>query len=103
MGWADHPIRELAGGRRVTIHPRGHSMTPVVRDREAVTLEPLTWPPDVHDVVLVQVRGRVLLHQVGAVRGDQAQIKNARGHVNGWVHRHAVYGRRMVTPDGGAP
>lgn len=95
--WADNAIAELLAGRKAVIRPRGNSMTPLVRSGEEVRLEPIS-PQDpiaVGDIVLVKVRGRVYLHLVRGVDEARFQIANNRGHVNGWVGRRAIYGRKV--------
>jgi hypothetical protein len=64
-----------------------------VESGSLVTLEPVD-PADlqVGDVVLVRVKGRVYLHLVKALRGNQFQIGNNRGGINGWVGPTAIYG-----------
>jgi len=71
-------------GETVEFRPSGHSMEPLIRHRHKVRVSPLTRDPGVGDVVLARVRGHLLLHRVNAIRGDQYQIANQRGHVNGW-------------------
>lgn len=95
--WADRAIAELRQGREATIRPRGSSMLPLIRSGEDVRLEPIAPDEevDVGDIVLVRVGGRVYLHLVRAKEGDRLQIANNRGHVNGWVGRRALYGRRV--------
>ncbi len=43
--------------------------------------------------MLCKVAGREYLHLVKAVQDGRFQIANARGHVNGWVGKNAVYGK----------
>lgn len=95
MGWASAAIDELRRGSIVHIRPRGHSMRPRVNDRALCTLEPAQWSPvlGVGDIVLCRVRGREYLHSIRAIRGDRFQIGNNRGRINGWIGRHAIYGR----------
>lgn len=90
-GW-----RQLAGGAEcVVIEPRGHSMEPLIRDRELVTIRRLApeEPLQAGDIVLVRVRGHVYLHKVSAVDRHRVQISNNHGHVNGWTGRMNVVGR----------
>jgi phage repressor protein C with HTH and peptisase S24 domain len=91
--WA---YNELAGGaEQVTIRPRGNSMTPLIRDRQQVTIRRLGWgePLAVGDIVLARVRGHVYLHKISAVAGNKVQISNNHGHVNGWTSRSKVVGK----------
>lgn len=65
-----------------------------VNDGDLVTLEPCD--PDtlqVGDIVLVRVRGTDYLHLIKAVDRGRFLIGNNRGGTNGWVSRHAIYGK----------
>ncbi len=48
--------------------------------------------PEVEEIVLCKVSGNQYLHIVKARRGDQFQIGNNRGGINGWITRGAIYG-----------
>ena len=48
---------------------------------------------NVGDVVLCKVKGHEYLHLIRARRGDQFQIGNNRGGINGWISGHAIYGK----------
>ena len=84
-----------AGAVEVTIRPRGHSMEPLIRDRQQVTIRRLSRSEavEVGDIVLARVRGHVYLHKVTAVAGRRVQISNNHGHVNGWTGRDRVVGK----------
>jgi hypothetical protein len=94
MSWAHHAKEALRRGETVQVRPRGHSMRGKVDDGDLVTLEPCD-PSDVSvgDVVLVRVRGTDYLHLIKAIDGERFLIGNNRGGTNGWVDRHALYGR----------
>jgi hypothetical protein len=79
----------------VTIKPRGHSMEPLVMDREQVTIRRLGFAETLQsgDIVLARVRGHCYLHKVTAVAGNRVQISNNHGHVNGWTSREKVVGK----------
>lgn len=89
----------LQRGETVEFRPSGHSMEPLIRHRQKVRVAPLTRDPAVGDVVLARVRGHLLLHRVNAIRGDQYQIANQRGHINGWATRKQIYGVATVVPE----
>lgn len=94
MTWTDGAIAALARGERVTIRPRGNSMTPRILSGQEVTLEPCTaTEAHVHDAVLTRVGGKVYLHLVLAKNGDRVLIGNNHGHQNGWTS--TVYGRQV--------
>ena len=44
------------------------------------------------DIVLCKVNGSQYLHLIKAVRGEQFQIGNNRGKINGWVSSTQVFG-----------
>lgn len=70
-------------------------MTGIISSGDLCTVSPIL--PDTvltkGSVVLCKVRGREYLHLVSAVRGDQYQISNNHGHVNGWITSKQIYGR----------
>lgn len=87
---------QLAGGEEsVTFKPRGHSMEPLIRDRELITVRRLGLAEALvsGDIVLAKVRGRTYLHKVSAVDGHRVQISNNHGHINGWTSRANVVGK----------
>lgn len=92
--WATLAIRRLQAGETVIIHPRGHSMMPVIRSGQAVTVSPVgDTPLAVGDVVLCRVHGRDYLHRIGAMGPRGYLISNAAGRPNGWVSRRGIFGR----------
>lgn len=93
--WAYIQLAKPDGPDEVTIRPRGHSMEPIIMDRQEVTIAKLkdTDTLNVGDVVIARVRGHVYLHKVTAVDGDRVQISNNHGYVNGWTSRPRVVGR----------
>jgi 1,6-anhydro-N-acetylmuramate kinase len=81
---------------QVTFTARGHSMEPLVRDGQQVTVRRLVRPEFLHvgDIVLARVRGTTYLHKITAVdkAGRRVQIGNNKGYVNGWTGWDKVYG-----------
>lgn len=71
----------------------GNSMTPIIKSRQRVVLEPAKWEDvNIGDVVYAKVAGRFFTHKVSAKNDDRGvQISNNHGHVNGWT-KH-VYGK----------
>jgi hypothetical protein len=92
MSWATHYIAELLEGKTVEFRPRGNSMTGRISSGQLCTVVPADRDPVKNDVVLCKVRGSQYLHIVSAVRGDQFQISNNHGHINGWTTRKNIYG-----------
>lgn len=87
-----HIIERLKRGESVRLNPSGNSMAPRIRSKQSITLAPIDRI-QVGDVVLAKVAGRHYIHLVTALRGDQVQISNNHGYVNGWTHRNRIYGR----------
>lgn len=92
MGWASHYIEALREGKTVSFRPKGSSMTGRIESGQLCTVAPITEPPKPDDVVLCTVYGAQFLHLVSAVRGDQFQISNNKGHVNGWITIRQIHG-----------
>lgn len=101
MGWATPHIAKLEAGETVSFRPRGHSMTGIISSGQLVTVAPLKADAEIAkgDVVLCKVRGAQYLHLVKAVRGDEFQIGNNRGGINGWTPRKNLYGRLVALAD----
>jgi hypothetical protein len=65
-----------------------------VESGQLCTVEPVDAATlGVGDIVLCRVNGRQYLHLVRAVRGDRFLIGSNRGHLNGWVSAHSIYGK----------
>ena len=94
MSWATRAKEELSNGREAVIYPKGNSMKPLVLSGQRVVLKPVLDSDDlaVGDIVLATVRGKDYLHLIKAIRDNQVQIGNNRGHINGWIGRDRVYG-----------
>lgn len=95
MGWAARHIEQLSQGHTVEFRPHGNSMTGKVNSGDLCTVEPVTESVELQsgNIVLCKVRGSEYLHLISAVRGDQYQISNNHGRVNGWVTRKQIYGK----------
>ncbi len=93
MSWATNHIMKLDKGQTVSFRPRGNSMTPRINSGDLVTVSPDISKLEKGDVVLCKIRGYVLLHLISAIKGDQYQISNNHGHVNGWVSKKNIYGK----------
>jgi hypothetical protein len=85
-------VAAVRRGETIEFRPSGRSMEPLIGHRQKVRVSPLACDPVVGDVVLARVHGHLYLHRVNAIRGDQYQIANQRGHVNGWCTRKQIYG-----------
>lgn len=67
-------------------------MTGKISSGQLCTVAPLDRNPQPGDIVLCRVRGNQYLHLISGVRGDQYQISNNHGFVNGWTSRKQIYG-----------
>lgn len=92
MGWATGYIAKLAAGETVSFRPRGNSMTPKIKSGDLCTVLPVHREIIKGDIVLCKVRNAQYLHLVTAIRGDQYQISNNQGHVNGWITLKNIFG-----------
>lgn len=79
----------LSRGEVVRLKVHGHSMEPRIPNGATVTLDP-TVPIVIGSFVLAKIRGRLVVHMVGAVGPGRYRIQNIRGGVNGWTRQ--VYG-----------
>lgn len=73
----------------------GNSMLPILKSNQPVTLEPITKSTvlNVGDIVFCRVKGNYYTHKISSIRGEQYQIANNRGHINGWVKRDKIFGK----------
>ncbi len=94
MGWATHYIAMLKEGQTVQFRPRGDSMRGKVDSGQLCTVEPVDAATlKIGDIVLCKVRGAEYLHLVKAIKGNQFQIGNNRGGINGWISANAIFGK----------
>jgi hypothetical protein len=99
MGWANYYIDDLLNGKTVKFRPKGNSMVPRIYSGQLCTVEPVPSELNVNDVVLCRVKGNQYLHLITAIRNNQYQISNNKGHVNGWVTRNAIFGKLIRIED----
>jgi hypothetical protein len=99
--WASAAIKKLRCGQTAQLRPHGNSMSGKIESGQLVTLVPYAEGERAQkgDIVLVKVRNTVYLHLVKAVRGDQYQIGNNRGRINGWTKAENVYGKCVKVED----
>ena len=95
MGWATGYIDKLRRGETVSFRPRGNSMAGKIESGQLCTVDPVGDPPAlaIGDIVLCKVRGSEYLHLIKAMRGQQFQIGNNRGGINGWISARNIFGR----------
>ena len=96
MSWATRYIEKLQNGETVSFRPRGNSMKGKIKSGQLCTVAPVDANTlVVGDIVLCKVKGNQYLHLLTALRGNQFQISNNRGHVNGWIGSSNIYGKLM--------
>lgn len=93
MGWATLHIAALQQGEPVAFRPHGGSMAGKVNSGQLCSVIPKAGRLlQVNDIVLCSVNGRQFLHLIKAIRGDQFQIGNNRGGINGWIGADQIHG-----------
>lgn len=83
-------VDKLEKGLDVTFRPSGHSMSPLIKHKQKITIIPY-YTPDIGDVVLCKVKGNIYLHQVKATGNKGYLIGNMKGYINGWTKK--IYGK----------
>lgn len=92
MGLADNHIENLKKDGTVSFRPKGNSMVPKINSGDLVTVAAAN-DLAVGDIVLCKVHGRQYVHLIKAIKGDQYQIGNNRGGINGWIKRTGIFGK----------
>ena len=94
-------IARLRAGETVSFRESGNSMTPRIRHRQKCTYAPVNSIGDIKvgDAVFCKVGPNYFTHLVTAIRGEQVQISNNHGHVNGWTHISNVFGKVIKVGD----
>lgn len=94
-------IARLRAGETVSFREGGNSMTPRIKSREKCTYVPVNSMDDIQvgDAVFCKVGSSYFTHLVTAIRGDQVQISNNHGHVNGWTKIENVFGKVIKIGD----
>jgi sRNA-binding protein len=88
-------IARLRAGETVSFREAGNSMTPRIKSRQKCTYVPVRSVTDIQvgDAVFCKVGSSYFTHLVTAIRGDQVQIGNNHGHINGWTNISHIYGK----------
>lgn len=99
----DQLIKE---GRKVVITPKGNSMMPFIRNgRDEVTLESLSRPAEVGDIILARIGSNYVMHRVFAVDGDAITLMGD-GNLSGKEycgHADVIGIVTGISKDGGEP
>ncbi len=85
-------VEKLQNGETVTFKPSGHSMSPLIKHKQKVTVVP-SVKILIDDVVLCKVKGHIYLHQVKAMGKKGYLIGNMKNHINGWTN--IIYGKMI--------
>ncbi len=105
MSWATQHIENLKNGQTVSFRPTGHSMTGKVNSGQLCTVEPVDSNEGFKegDIVLCKVNGNQYLHLIKAIEsdiyGEEYQIGNNRGGVNGWIASNLIFGKLIKVED----
>ena len=93
MGRNSDIAQRLLAGETVKTRLSGNSMTPRIKSRQLVTIEPCKLEDlKQGDVAYCKVRGNYYLHLVKQVGDDgRLLIGNNHGHINGWTRQ--VFGK----------
>jgi len=83
----------LLDGETIISREPGNSMTPILKSKQPVRLEPCSWENcSKGDIVYCRVNGNLYTHLVkGKSDKRGVQIGNNHGHINGWTKK--VYGK----------
>ncbi len=87
---------KLKSGEICLVIGVGNSMTPILKSKQMVKVEPITPSTTLakNDIVFCKVNGHFYLHKISAIRNvNQYQISNNHGHVNGWISRNNIFGK----------
>jgi len=86
-------VEKLLNGETIVSKEPGNSMTPIIKSREPVMLEPVTWEEcKIGDIVYCKVKGNFYTHLVKGKNDKRGVlIGNNHGRINGWTKN--VYGR----------
>lgn len=85
---------KLQQGETIDRHKeKGNSMLPLIKSGQPVKIEPVAYgQPTVGDIVFCKVKGKYYLHKISKTKGNQYQISNNKGHINGWISINGIYG-----------
>jgi len=86
-------MKKLLNGETIISREPGNSMTPILKSRQPVQLEPATWEQvEKGEIVYCKVKGNYYTHKVyGKNKKRGCLIGNNHGHMNGWTKN--VYGK----------
>lgn len=93
-------VEKLEAGEYIISREPGNSMTPILKSREPVILEPVggDWSGfEKGDIAYIKIHGRYYTHLVHGVDYEKGlQIGNNHGHIQGWTKK--VYAKAHLIP-----
>lgn len=92
-------VEKLSKGEYIISREPGNSMTPILKSREPVILEPTTdWNVfNEGDIAYIKIHGNYYTHLVHGVSQDKGLlIGNNYGHVQGWTKK--VFAKAHLIP-----
>lgn len=104
----DPYIEELKAGKTVQFRPAGHSMDPLIKAGQLVTVEPINRGGtfngvDATSIVLVTVHISTFLHRVAGISNvghiRWYRIEGCKGNLNGWVTEDKIHGVLTAVED----
>lgn len=89
----NNKVEKLQKGETIISKEPGNSMTPLIKSKQPVKIEPATWQDaNKGDIVYCKVKGKFYTHLVKAKNEKRGcLIGNNHGHINGWTKN--VYGK----------
>lgn len=86
---------QLKKGRNVLARPHGNSMKPRIKSGQRIIISPKIDSLEKKDIVFCKVKGRYYVHLISAIRaeGEEFQISNNKGHINGWTKKKNIFGK----------
>lgn len=88
--------QHLMSGEVCIVKGTGQSMTPIIKSKQEVMVEPITKDTNLkkNDIVFCKVKGNYYIHKISAIKNDKLfQISNNHKHVNGWISKENIYGK----------
>lgn len=86
-------VEKLKNKENTSFRPRGNSMTPIIQSGNLCTLTHDINELNKGDIVFCKVKGNFYLHKISALKGNQFQISNNKGFVNGWIAKDKIFGK----------
>lgn len=86
-------IQILEDKGSVVLTCNGSSMIPIIFPKETIHIKKVFASQlRVGDAVFVRICGNLQVHKIGAIDKNRYRIENNKGHINGWVGIHCIFG-----------